>query len=102
MPTILRWETLSKTAFDRIDRSLHAQGFRHVWVSNFHASARHFLAIEEACERVNRRCGPIMVPIFSMMLSRLMGGRLDADLDAAREAVLGQIPGLDVADLDGD
>src|SRR4051812_17499383 len=85
-----------------LGRTLHAQGFRNVWVSNFHASARHFLAIEEACERVNRRCGPIMLPVFSMMLARLMGGRLEADLERAVETVLGAIPGVDVKDLVGD
>ena len=85
-----------------LGRSLAAQGFRHIWVSNFHASPRHFLAIEEACERVNRRTGPRMVPVFSLMLARLMGGRLDGDLQRAVEAVIGAIPGVDRADLGGD
>ena len=36
-----------------LGRSLAAQGFRDVLVSNFHGSPRHFLAIETACDRLN-------------------------------------------------
>jgi creatinine amidohydrolase len=32
-----------------LGRSLAAQGFRDIVVSNFHGSPRHFLAIEQAC-----------------------------------------------------
>jgi creatinine amidohydrolase len=39
-------------AIGDLGRSLAAQGFEHVIVSNFHGSPRHFLAIETACARV--------------------------------------------------
>ena len=76
--------------------SLAAQGFENVIVSNFHGSPRHFLAIETACERVSRRRGIRMVSIFSLMLSRLNGGGSELG------EVLGHIPGIDKADLEGD
>jgi creatinine amidohydrolase/Fe(II)-dependent formamide hydrolase-like protein len=79
-----------------LGRSLAAQGFRNVLVSNFHGSPRHFLAIETACTRVSRERGIRMVPIFSLMLSRLNGGGSELG------DVLGHLPGLDRADLEGD
>jgi creatinine amidohydrolase len=79
-----------------LGRSLAAQGFRNVLVSNFHGSPRHFLAIETACERVSRERGIRMVSVFSLMLSRLNGG------GAELGDVLGHIPGIVKADLEGD
>jgi creatinine amidohydrolase/Fe(II)-dependent formamide hydrolase-like protein len=79
-----------------LGRSLAAQGFRHVLVSNFHGSPRHFLAIEVACHRVQRATGLRMVPIFSLMLSRLNGGGSELG------DVLSHLPGASRADLDGD
>ena len=80
-----------------LGRSLAAQGFQNVMVSNFHGSPRHFLAIETACDRVSRERGIRMVSIFSLMLSRLNGRRLGARRGARPH------PGhLDKADLDGD
>src|SRR5512147_529691 len=79
-----------------LGRSLAAQGFRNVVVSNFHGSPRHFLAIETACERVSRATGIRMLSVFSLMLSRLNGGGSELG------EVLGHIPGIDKADLDGD
>jgi len=79
-----------------LGRSLAAQGFRDVVVSNFHGSPRHFLAIETACERVSRERGIRMVSVFSMMLSRLNGGGSELG------DVLGHLPGIDKADLVGD
>jgi creatinine amidohydrolase len=76
--------------------SLAAQGFRDVVVSNFHGSPRHFLAIETACDRVSRRRGIRMVSVFSMMLSRLNGGGSELG------DVLGHLPGVRKADLEGD
>jgi creatinine amidohydrolase len=76
--------------------SLAAQGFRDVIVSNFHGSPRHFLAIETACDRVSRRRGIRMVSVFSMMLSRLNGGGSELG------DVLGHLPGVRKADLEGD
>ena len=77
-------------------RSLAAQGFRDVLVSNFHGSPRHFLAIETACDRVSRATGIRMVSIFSLMLTRL--GVKGSELGD----VLGHLRGLAKADLVGD
>ncbi len=79
-----------------LGHSLAAQGFRNVVVSNFHGSPRHFLAIETACDRVSRKHGIRMVSIFSLMLSRLNGGGSELG------EVLGHIPGVLKADLQGD
>jgi len=79
-----------------LGRSLAAQGFQNVMVSNFHGSPRHFLAIETACDRVSRERGIRMVSVFSLMLSRLNGGGSELG------EVLGHIPGVRRADLDGD
>ena len=79
-----------------LGRSLAAQGFQNVMVSNFHGSPRHFLAIETACDRVSRERGIRMVSVFSLMLSRLNGGGSELT------EVLGHIPGVRKADLVGD
>lgn len=79
-----------------LGRSLAAQGFRDVLVSNFHGSPRHFLAIETACARVSRERGIRMVSVFSVMLTRLTEGTPElAD-------VLGTLPGVNRDDLVGD
>jgi len=79
-----------------LGRSLAAQGFRDVLVSNFHGSPRHFLAIETACERVSRERGIRMASVFSVMLTRLTGGGSELD------DVLGNLPGVNREDLVGD
>lgn len=79
-----------------LGRSLAAQGFRDILVSNFHGSPRHFLAIEEACEKVSRERNVRMVCIFSVLLTRLTGG------SAELYDVLGQLPGVQREDLVGD
>jgi creatinine amidohydrolase len=79
-----------------LGRSLAAQGFRDVLVSNFHGSPRHFLAIEIACDRVTRACGIRMVPLFSMMIARLNGGGSELG------EVLGHLPGVRKQDFVGD
>jgi len=79
-----------------LGRSLAAQGFRDVLVSNFHGSPRHFLAIETACERVSVERGIRMVCVFSVMLSRLTGGSSEL------YDVLGDLPGVHREDLVGD
>jgi len=78
-------------------RSLAAQGFQNVVISNFHGSPRHFLAIETACERVSKERGIRMVLIFSLMLSRL-----NENGGSELGEVLGHIPGIRKEDLDGD
>ena len=79
-----------------LGRSLAAQGFRHVVVSNFHGSPRHFLAIETACDRVSKDCGIQMAGLFSPMLTRLEveGSELGH--------VLGHLPGVAPEDFAGD
>ncbi|MBW2234629.1 MAG: creatininase family protein [Deltaproteobacteria bacterium] len=79
-----------------LGRSLAAQGFRHVWVSNFHGGPRHFLAIERACHRVHRKRGLQMASIFSLMISRLTNGTSNLD------DVLAELPGVRREDLAGD
>jgi len=77
-------------------RTLGAQGFRHIMVGNFHGGPRHFLAIERACVKANRRHGTRMVSIFSLLISRLTNGTANLD------DVLARIPGVTRADLEGD
>jgi len=79
-----------------LGRTLGAQGFRDVFVSNFHGGPRHFLAIEKACQRANRRYGTRMISVFSLMISRLTQGTSNLD------DVLGSLPGVNAADLVGD
>ncbi len=79
-----------------LGRTLAAQGFRHVMVSNFHGGPRHFLAIEKACHKANRRYGIRMVSVFSLMISRLTQGTSNLD------DVLDEIPGIERKDLEGD
>jgi creatinine amidohydrolase len=79
-----------------LGRSLAAQGFRDVLVSNFHGSPRHFLAIEVACDRVSRERGIRMLCVFSALLTRLAveGSQLGD--------VLGHLEGVEKADFEGD
>ncbi|HEY8152837.1 MAG TPA: creatininase family protein [Myxococcota bacterium] len=79
-----------------LGRSLAAQGFRDVLVSNFHGSPRHFLSIEVACDRVARERGIRMLCIFSALLTRLNGGGSELG------DVLGHLPGVSKADFEGD
>ena len=86
-----------RRALEDIGRSLAKQGFRNVWVSNFHGGPRHFVAIETACHRVSRRYDVSMVSVFSLLLSRLTrdgGNELDH--------VLGDIEGVEEQHLVGD
>jgi creatinine amidohydrolase len=96
-PGSLSFRPSTTIAFlEDLGRTLAAQGFRHVLVSNFHGSPRHFLAIEVACDRVSRERGIAMLCVFSAMLSRLsVAGSELGD-------VLGHLPGVSKADFDGD
>ncbi len=76
--------------------SLAAQGFRHVVVSNFHGSPRHFVAIEQACHAVSERTDMQMIPIFSVMVGRLSAGGSELG------QTLGALPGMTEADFEGD
>jgi creatinine amidohydrolase len=84
------------TVLEDLGRTLAAQGFEHVLVSNFHGGPRHFLAIEKACQRVQRRHGLKMISVFSLMISRLTEGSSNLD------DVLGDLPGVHKPDLRGD
>ena len=84
------------SVIEDLGRSLAAQGFRNVLVSNFHGGPRHFLAIETGCDRVSRATGIRMLSIFSAMLSRL--GVAGSELGD----VLGHLPGVEKSDFDGD
>ena len=79
-----------------LGRSLAAQGFRTVLVSNFHGSPRHFLSLEVACDRVARERGIAMLCVFSAMLSRLNGGGSELG------DVLGHLDGASKTDFEGD
>ncbi len=85
-----------RAALRELGLSLAKQGFRHVWVSNFHGGPRHILAIEQACTDVHRRTGSFMLSVFSMMVKRLTGGSSDA------AALLAGIGGLAREELAGD
>ncbi|HEX6813130.1 MAG TPA: creatininase family protein [Planctomycetota bacterium] len=79
-----------------LGRTLAAQGFKDIVVSNFHGSPRHFLAIERACDTVTRKRNVRMVSLSSVLISRLANGTSEL-CDA-----LGEIPGVVPEDLKGD
>jgi len=96
-PGSLFFQPSTTTAVLRdLGRSLAAQGFHDIIVSNFHGSPRHFLAIEQACAAVTRERNIRMVCIFSVLLSRLTNG------SAELYEVLGRLPGVDKQNLVGD
>jgi creatinine amidohydrolase len=66
------------TILEELGATLAKQGFRHVWVGNFHGGPRHILAIERACARVNKRHGGKMISVFSLLVRRITGGSSDA------------------------
>jgi creatinine amidohydrolase/Fe(II)-dependent formamide hydrolase-like protein len=86
-----------RAVLDDLGRTLARQGFKRIWISNFHGGPRHFGTLEAAADRVSRRYGIEMVSIFSLLLARLTrdGGH---ELDH----VLGDVEGIDVEDLRGD
>lgn len=81
---------------EELGTSLARQGFRHLWVGNFHAGPRHILAIERACDRVNRRHGARMISVFSLLARRLTNG--SGDLGER----LGGVGGITREELQGD
>jgi creatinine amidohydrolase/Fe(II)-dependent formamide hydrolase-like protein len=84
------------TVLEDLGHTLASQGFEHVVVSNFHGGPRHFLAIEKACVKANRRHAIRMVSLFSLLISRLTRGT------ASLDDVLADIPGIERSDLAGD
>ena len=75
-PGSLRFSTgTTVRVLTELGTTLAMQGFRNIVVSNFHGSPRHFIALEAACENVNRRDpGTRMVSVFSVLVDRLTGG----------------------------
>lgn len=92
---MFRSSTVTRVMED-LGRSLCKQGFKHIWVGNFHGGPRHFVPIEIAADRVNRRYGGRMVSVFSLLIKQLTGGSSDL------RDILGDIEGIDKADLEGD
>ncbi len=90
-----RQSTITRV-FEDLGRSLCAQGFRRIWVGGFHGGPRHFVSVERAAARVNRRYGGEMVSVFSLLMSHLTGGSSDLT------SVLEHIDGVERVDLEGD
>lgn len=76
--------------------TLARQGFRHVWVTNFHGGPRHFVAIERAAHDVSRRCGIRMISVFGLLLAEITGGSSDL------AGLLGGVGGITADELRGD
>jgi creatinine amidohydrolase/Fe(II)-dependent formamide hydrolase-like protein len=83
-------------AVSDIGRTLGKQGFKHIWISSFHGGPRHFVPMEIAADRCNRRYGTRMISAFSLLVSRLTKGGSDLT------KILSEIPGLKADDLEGD
>ncbi|MCB9728680.1 MAG: creatininase family protein [Deltaproteobacteria bacterium] len=92
---MFRSSTITRVLED-LGRSLAVQGFKNIWVSSFHGGPRHFVPIEVACDRVNRRYGARMVSLFSLLINRLTGGSSDLS------TILGHLDGVSKEDLVGD
>lgn len=90
-----RIETIVDVLRD-LGHSLCRQGFRDIWVGNFHGGPRHFLAIEQAAHDVNRRHDARMLSAFSMLARKLTNGTSDA------MELLAHIDGLSKSVLKGD
>lgn len=97
-PGSLRFSTATTVrVLTELGTTLARQGLRNIVVSNFHGSPRHFVAIEAACEKVNRAIpGTRMVSIFSVLVERLTGG--SAQLERFTDGFTCFEPG----DLEGD
>ncbi|MFN7953174.1 MAG: creatininase family protein [bacterium] len=97
-PGSLRFSTgTTVRVLTELGTTLAMQGFRNIVVSNFHGSPRHFIALEAACENVNRRHpGTRMVSVFSVLVDRLTGG--SAQLERFSDGFTCFTPG----DLEGD
>lgn len=79
-----------------LGHTLAMQGFKNIWVASFHGGPRHFVAIEQACHKTNRKYGARMVSLFSLLIKLLTKGT--PDLSKVLEPVNGIVP----ADLEGD
>lgn len=79
-----------------LGRTLSKQGFKHIWIANFHGGPRHIVCLEAAADKVNKKYGARMVSLFSVMINRL-----GVD-ESHMENLLGHIAGLSGESLDGD
>lgn len=79
-----------------LGRTLSKQGFRNIWVASFHGGPRHFVSIEQACHKTNRRYGARMVSLFSLLVKLLTEGTPDLS------KVLAGVKGINPDDLVGD
>lgn len=79
-----------------LGRTLSKQGFRNIWVASFHGGPRHFVAIEHACHKTNKKYGARMVSLFSLLIRLLTEGTPDLS------KVLGNVEGINPDDLVGD
>jgi creatinine amidohydrolase len=79
-----------------LGETLARQGFRDIWVANFHGGPRHFMAIEQAAHDVNRRTGARMLSVFGLLTRELTGGSSDL------ATLLGGLGGITREELRGD
>jgi creatinine amidohydrolase/Fe(II)-dependent formamide hydrolase-like protein len=84
------------TVLTELGRTLCKQGFKHIWVASFHGGPRHFVAIEVAADKVNRKYGGRMLSMFGLLMNQLTGGSTDLS------EVLGRHTSFATADLVGD
>jgi creatinine amidohydrolase/Fe(II)-dependent formamide hydrolase-like protein len=84
------------SVIEDLGRSLAKQGFRKVWIASFHGGPRHWVPIEVACDRVNKRFGAEMISAFGLLIAKLTGGGTDLS------DVLGHLPGVTPELLAGD
>ena len=92
--------TVERVVYE-LGRALAAQGFVEIWVGNFHGAPGHFLALERAADRCNRRFGTRMVSLFSLVLGELNNERAALD-DGGLRGLLGEVPGIPWERLAGD
>ncbi len=81
---------------EELGASLGRQGFKHVWIGNFHGGPRHILALEMGAVRAWKKTGVGMISVFSLLVARLTGGSSDL------ASLLGGIGGITREDLKGD
>jgi creatinine amidohydrolase len=84
------------SVLEELGATLARQGFKNLWVGNFHGGPRHILAIERAAHRVNKAHGARMVSVFSLLARRITGGSSDL------AAFLDGVGGISKEDLKGD
>ncbi len=89
-----RSSTITRVLSD-LGRSLCRQGLKNIWVGNFHGGPRHFVPIEIAADRTNRRYGGRMVSVFGLFIKLFIG-------DQDPSALLSEASGLPVEALVGD